>query len=266
MEPESEAVVENIASLPIIKNSVVWPYQNSEKPNALFVKSLPQTLCKIIYHGKDKLPCLICKKLIVLHQMHNHVGFHILRKLRNTSDQVFQPVGEIPCGFCGLDGCITQLATSFSKKKHGQTTIVSTCLYHHSKMNYKAASVFSQKSPCTNIPIQCSICPPTSSGSPQTIWKYNAVNHFIIKHSNSDHSPSIPGDFLVQIVIRMAEEKAMGIQERDTVDYRERVAIPDSDGLEPEQRTAVYKRSRSDTTSTIHSQDSHWIDRVWQKD
>ena len=64
----------------------------------------------------------------------------------------------------------------------------------------------------------------------------------------------------------MAEEKAMGIQEWDTVDYRERVAIPDSDGLEPEERTAVYKRSRSDTTSTIHSQDSHWIDRVWQKD
>ena len=71
---------------------------------------------------------------------------------------------------------------------------------------------------------------------------------------------------MVQIVTRKAEEKAMGIQEQDTVDYKERFAIPDSDGLEPEERTAVYKRSRSDTTSTIHSQDSHWIDRVWQKD
>ena len=60
MEPESEAVVENIASLPIIKNSVVLPYQNSEKQNALLVKSLPQTFG--IYNGKDKYPCLICKK------------------------------------------------------------------------------------------------------------------------------------------------------------------------------------------------------------
>ena len=33
------------------------------------------------------------------------------------------------------------------------------------------------------------------------------------------------------MVTRKAEEKAMGIQEQDTVDYME---IPDSDGLEPE--------------------------------
>ena len=191
--------------------------------------------------------------MIVLHQMRNHVGLHILRKLRNTSDEIFQPVGEIPCGFCGLDDCITQLTTSFIKKKHGQATIVSTCRYHHSKMNYKAASVSSKHAPCTNIPIQCSFCPPTSSGSPQTIWKYNAVNHFIIEHSNS---ASIPGELLVQMVIRKAEEKAMGIQEQDTIDYREKFAIPDSDGLEPEERTDVHKRSRSETMSTVHSQDS----------
>ena len=80
MEPESESVVKNTASLPIIKNSAVLPYLNSEKHNALFVKSLPQTLCKRSYNGKDKVPCLICKE-IVLHQMHNHVGFHILCKL-----------------------------------------------------------------------------------------------------------------------------------------------------------------------------------------
>jgi hypothetical protein len=114
-------------------------------------------------------------------------------------------------------------------------------------MNYKAASVFSKESPSTNTPIQCSFCPPTSSGRPQTIWKYHAVNHF----------SSIPGDFLIQMVIRKAEEKAMGIQEQDTVDYRKRFAIPNSDGLEPKERTAVYKRSRSGTTSTVHSQVSY---------
>ena len=45
----------------------------------------------------------------------------------------------------------------------------------------------------------------------------------------------------------------MGIQEQDTIDYRGRFAIPDSDGLEPEERTAVHKISRSDT---VHPQDS----------
>ena len=145
MGPESESIVENTPSLPVIRNSVVLPYQNSGNKNALFVKSLPQTLCKGIYNGKDKVPCLICKKLIVLHQMCNHVGFHILHKLQNTSDQVFQPIDKIPCVF--VVWMVVQLATSFIKKKRGQATIVSTCLYHHSKMNHKAASVFSKKSP-----------------------------------------------------------------------------------------------------------------------
>ena len=49
------------------------------------------------------------------------------------------------------------------------------------------------------------------------------------------------GDFLVQMVIRKAEEKAMGIQEQDTVDYREKFAIPDSDGLEPEENPCIQK-------------------------
>ena len=110
MEPESESNVENTASLPIIKNSVVLPYQNSEEL-ALFVKSLPQTCVKEFIMAKTKFLALI-----------------------------------------------------------------------------------------------------------------------------------------VQMVTRKAEEKAMGIQEQDIVDYRERFAIPDSDGLEPEERTTVYKRSRSDTT------------------
>jgi hypothetical protein len=61
----------------------------------------------------------------------------------------------------------------------------------------------------------------------------------------------------VQMVIRKAEERAMGIQEQVTVYYRERFAIPDSDGLEPEEKADAQKRSRSDTVSTTYSQDSY---------
>ena len=101
----------------------------------------------------------------------------------------------------------------------------------YSKMNYKAASISSKKSPYTNILIYCSICPPNSS-CPQTIWiwKYNAVNYFIIEHSSPDHPLSIPDELLVQMIIRKADEKTMGIQEQDTINFRGTLAIPDSDG------------------------------------
>ena len=48
-----------------------------------------------------------------------------------------------------------------------------------------------------------------------------------------------------------------GIQEQDTVDYRDKITIPSSDSSEPEERTDVHKRSRSDTVSATHSQDSY---------
>jgi hypothetical protein len=63
--------------------------------------------------------------------------------------------------------------------------------------------------------------------------------------------PSIPGQLLVQIFITKEEEKAMGISENNTVNWRRQKNIPDSDGFELGQT-----RKRSDTVSTVHS-DSH---------
>jgi hypothetical protein len=83
-------------------------------------------------------------------------------------------------------------------------------------MNYKAAAQFSKSSPCTNIPVHCSLCSPAISGNPQTIWKYNSVYHLISEHSNGNIPPAIPGQLLVQIFISKGAEKALGIQERVT--------------------------------------------------
>ena len=55
---------------------------------------------------------------------------------------------------------------------------------------------------------------------------------------------------LVQIFITKEEEKALGISEPITVDWRKQNNIPDSDGVE------LQTRKRSDTVSTAHS-DSH---------
>ena len=52
-----------------------------------------------------------------------------------------------------------------------------------------------------------------------------------------------PLQFQVIFWVQMGREKAIGIQEQDTVDDRKKFTIPDRNGLEPEESTPVYKRS-----------------------
>ena len=52
---------------------------------------------------------------------------------------------------------------------------------------------------------QCSnTLPPSSSGNPQTIWKYNALYHWISEHSNNGTILEIPGELLVKVFIHKA--------------------------------------------------------------
>ena len=205
---------------------------------------------------KKRVECHLCGEKIKLNKMHNHVGTHIFHSLCNTKDPKpcsKQAVGEDPCGFCGLEGCLTQL----QEKKKGSLSVASNCPYHYAAMNYKAAAKFSNTIPCTNVPVHCPLCPTSVSRQPQTIWKYNAMYHLIHEHSIGDTSPPIPGQFLVQIFITKEEERALGILEQATTRWRRQDNIPDSDGLKPSsQGTQVDKRNRSDTVSTANS-DKH---------
>ena len=56
--------------------------------------------------------------------------------------------------------------------------------------------------------------------------------HLIHKHSIGDTSPPIPGQLLVQIFVTKEEEKALGIKEQVTTNWRRQNNIPDSDGFE----------------------------------
>jgi hypothetical protein len=71
--------------------------------------------------------------------------------------------------------------------------------------------------------------------------------HLISEHSSGKTPPSIPGQLLVQMFIT-EEERALGISEHSTVDWRKQNNIPDGDGIQLGQT--------SDTVSTAHS-DSH---------
>ena len=51
--------------------------------------------------------------------------------------------------------------------------------------------------------------PPSSSGNPQTIWKYDVLYHLISGHSNNGILPENPGELLVKIFIHRTEEEAL---------------------------------------------------------
>ncbi|KAK6969598.1 hypothetical protein R3P38DRAFT_2587544 [Favolaschia claudopus] len=108
----------------------------------------------------ESIECKLCHASVKLNTMRNHVGRHILYSLRGKHDSKLMPdVGAEPCGWCGLGGqCHTQLTHS-TKKNSTTAQITSTCPYHYAKMKYKSAQVSSEASPCTNVPLQCPLCP-----------------------------------------------------------------------------------------------------------
>lgn len=141
-------------------------------------------------------------------------------------------------------------------------TISSDCQYHYENMSYKSAAQSTKSAPCTNVPIHCPLCPPATSGVPKTIWKYNTVYHLLTDHEldNGTLSP-IPGRLLMDMFITRAEETEMGIQERETQQYREDHHIPDSDDMQQVLPDHIYKRERAATMSSVNSE-SHDGKRV----
>jgi hypothetical protein len=94
------------------------------------------------------------------------------------------------------------------------------------------------------------------SQEPQTIWKYNAITHLLISHSDEDpaqvgkyKAPIIPGDLMMDMFVTRQEEQWMKIDPNATTKFRREYDIPSSDGLESyviedEER---QKRDRSNT-------------------
>ena len=185
--------------LPSISSPAALPYRDINGDKSLIVQDIPGCLLpQQKYNAKDILPCFLCG---ALKDMRKHVGEHIICTLRSSgrpNECKLRPVGDNPCGFCGLDGCITQLLI----KKGGGFTITSNCQYHYAQMQYQAAAQFSKSSPCTNVPIHCPICPISVSKAPQTIWKYNALFHLTSEHATGSTPPQIPRQLLADMHIR----------------------------------------------------------------
>jgi hypothetical protein len=74
------------------------------------------------------------------------------------------------------------------------------------------------------------------------------ITSVIDSDSEKHLPPAISGQLLVQMFITKEEEQALGIPERNTVDWRRENRIPDSDDIQ-----TWLSRKRSDTVSTTHS-------------
>ena len=136
LEPESEKILGNVELLQSINNSMLL-YHDINANESLTVRDVPDSLIsRKKLSGKDKVHCFLCgQEEIALKHMRKHVGGHILHDLRDCAvpdECKSQAIGENPCRFCGLDGCLTQLL----KKKDGCITITSTCPYHYAQMQY----------------------------------------------------------------------------------------------------------------------------------
>ncbi|KAE9407848.1 hypothetical protein BT96DRAFT_850041, partial [Gymnopus androsaceus JB14] len=103
-----------------------------------------------------------------------HMGAHILHGTTPRSTE--------PCGFClsPFPQCLFYLTRTnqISSSSRG-------CLVFKSigKISYAAAAKSTQANPCSNVPIRCPVCTQIDPNSP-AIWRYNAEEHFKIRHPN----------------------------------------------------------------------------------
>jgi len=99
-----------------------------------------------------------------------HMGAHILHDIR---------LKDVPnaCGLClgTLGGCVIHLVTR--SKVTSVSNEKSRCP-NMRKFKLGVAAEFTERSPCTNHPTACPVCPPDGPA----VWKYNLQSHIIAAH------------------------------------------------------------------------------------
>ena len=118
----------------------------------------------------------------------------------------FCEVAPNPCGFCGGGSCNTTLVVTRNKREV-ESNCPSRCSFR-----YGAAQKSTRNSPCTNIPINCPHCS-------ETVWKYNATNHIMFRHSNLLDNGGLDPHFIIEIQFGKDEGSMMGIPDNLTTSY-----------------------------------------------
>jgi hypothetical protein len=87
-----------------------------------------------------------------------------------------------PCGFCLNTAMLCTIRLIQSIKKGNKIDMINSHCPNLKKVSLATASKFTEKSPCTNIPLQCPLCPKVSNA----VWKYNLCAHIRKHHPTAD--------------------------------------------------------------------------------
>ncbi|KAF8150236.1 hypothetical protein B0H34DRAFT_811419 [Crassisporium funariophilum] len=151
--------------------------------------------------------CNICCQQVSGPDRQNHMGRHILRKLRGIaelSDNI--DMGSIvsmehPCGFCGQSSIGGACEVRIQSGK-----ALSKCS-HAYEFRIGPASKISKQKACTNVPVQCRLCT-------EVHWKYNMHQHLQARHPSWEENV-LDGrelqEFRDKIKITYEEETRLGI-------------------------------------------------------
>ena len=185
--------------------------------------------------GRDTINrCVLCpgKDIGSNSQLLTHMGAHIL--YHKTASSLVNA-----CGLCLSTG---NICTIFLKKGKGADRPMTIDMKRSHCPNLYAmkigtASKSTKYSPCTNIPLQCPLCPADSPA----VWKYNLEKHIMARHPTS-HLETLQHHYAISSL------------ERDELKRRHY----DEDGVQPR----LGKRKRRDETQIFRISESHSLKMV----
>ncbi|KAF7792170.1 hypothetical protein EIP86_003200 [Pleurotus ostreatoroseus] len=157
-----------------VSSTIQFPYRTLD---GMFSVHLGEPY--LIYKLQDKLALCAKMSLVIVQRTKGGVyyvlGAHILHdtKMRDADN---------PCGFCLRTGgsCVIYL----EKKSAGSLRIdkkLSQCPNLRT-LSLKVAAEYTPKSPCTNLPLACPLCPKSATA----VWKYNLRAHIRSKHPSAN--------------------------------------------------------------------------------
>ncbi|KAJ7022046.1 hypothetical protein C8F04DRAFT_972033 [Mycena alexandri] len=167
--------------LPKHGKSTTFPYINSKGVEAFIIDTPTQNLTEKAVNS-EKICCFQCHAWIKPEDARAHVGSHIFKSLHGISEpNLFERVHHTdPCGFCGRGGCSTDLSGLPTARATPKCS--STCPRSHA-FSYGHAKKYSANTPCTNVPMFCTLCLPIPPRkSPVVFWKYSMLRHIQSVH------------------------------------------------------------------------------------
>jgi hypothetical protein len=130
-------------------------------------------------HQSDNLCCRWCSDTPIAKmsgpKLLLHMGSHILHdpQLKDA---------DSPCGLCLSTGQLCKICLVKRAKKGIQIDLVNSHCPNLKKISLAKASKFTKQSPCTNVPMQCPLCPKVSDA----VCKYNLCTHIWKDHPSAN--------------------------------------------------------------------------------